>query len=709
MIFPKLLAMLIKFKNHYPDYPVKTLRMDNAQEFRSHTFEDYCLASGIDLTYSFPYEHAQNGLAEAFIKKVQLITRPLLLHAKLPSSMWGHAVIHAAALLRLRPTMLNSHSSFELLSGRVPNVSHLRIFGCQVWVPVAEPQKKTISSHRQEGIYVGFDSPSIIRYVSPTTGTLLRAQFKNCKFVEHVFPTLPTIKPSIALDFWAPETYTLNPDPRTALTDTEVKKLLHLQSLADRVPDGFSNSTCVTRNPLPGIRLPPVTVLPAKSILPVKRKSGPSSSSTPLTLHTIVEIPPELDTQFICPPEHSPLVTTLITRITQVEPDPLTLAKAKTSSDWPQWSEALKAEYHSLRKRNVFGPLVTNLSHKPIGFKLIFTRKRDAQGHVIRFKVRLVAQGFTQRPGIDFAFTYSPVMDSTSFRYLLGLAVQYSLETQLMDVVTAYLYGPLDADIYIRPPPEFLTEVTPADTPGKFSGLKLLRALYGLKQGGRMWYQHLRDFLLSHNFRHDSTLPCIFTYKDTNGFVIIAVYVDDLNLVGTPLACKHVVALLTSKFEMKLLGKTSFCLGLQIAHLTDGSIFLHQTTYTQRLLKNFDMDQANPLSTPMIGRNRTFEDPYRPCEEEEEFDNKPRYLAAVGALLYLSTYTRPDIAFHEASREVVWLRTMDKILMEQSELNSTNKPTIIFEDNAACIAQVTSGFIKADRTKHISPQIFGFS
>jgi hypothetical protein len=103
----------------------------------------------------------------------------------------------------------------------------------------------------------------------------------------------------------------------------------------------------------------------------------------------------------------------------------------------------------------VFGPLVTDLKTKLVGHKLIFVRKRDAQGNVARYKVRLVAQGFTQRPELDFEFTYSPVMDSGTFRYLLGMAVQFTLETQFLDVVTAYLYGPLDAHIYIKPPPDF--------------------------------------------------------------------------------------------------------------------------------------------------------------------------------------------------------------------------------------------------------------
>ena len=115
--------------------------------------------------------------------------------------------------------------------------------------------------------------------------------------------------------------------------------------------------------------------------------------------------------------------------------------------------------------------------------------------------------------------------------------------------------------------------------------------------------------------------------------------------MGTSATYQHAIALLIDQFEMKLLGRTSFCLGLQLTHIRGGGIFLHQTTYTQKLLKRFGMDKANPLSAPMIGRSKTSDDPYAPCKEEEEFHNQTQYLAAVGALLYLSTYTHPDISF----------------------------------------------------------------
>jgi len=182
--------MLIRFKVHFLDYPIKKLCMDNAQEFQSRSFEDYYIATGIDLTYSVPYEYAQNGLVESFIKRIQLITRFLLLHEKF---------------------------SQELLLGHVPNVSHLQVFGCRVWILLPEPQRHTIGAYRQEGIYVGFDSLNIICYINPSTSSLLHTRFANCRFEEDVFPPLKggasTQDSSTGLIFQAPQTFTSNPDP----------------------------------------------------------------------------------------------------------------------------------------------------------------------------------------------------------------------------------------------------------------------------------------------------------------------------------------------------------------------------------------------------------------------------------------------------------------------------------------------------------------
>ena len=112
--------------------------------------------------------------------------------------------------------------------------------------------------------------------------------------------------------------------------------------------------------------------------------------------------------------------------------------------------KAIQSEIASLNKREVFTPVMTTPpSIFPVGYKWVFVRKRNENNEVVRYKARLVAQGFTQRPGIDFNETYSPVMSGITFRYLISVAVQKHLSMQLMDVVTAYLYGSLDSDIYI--------------------------------------------------------------------------------------------------------------------------------------------------------------------------------------------------------------------------------------------------------------------
>lgn len=126
--------------------------------------------------------------------------------------------------------------------------------------------------------------------------------------------------------------------------------------------------------------------------------------------------------------------------------------------------------------------------------------------------------------------------------------------------------------------------------------------------------------------------------------MIVTVYIDDLHLIGTSKLCKHVEKLLTAQFDMKLLGKTSFCLGLQIQHFPHG-VLLHQQAYTRKLLQHFHMDQTHAVAVLMIGQSHSDDDPYQPCSEEEEIIDKQKYLTVVGVFTYLTTHTRPDIAF----------------------------------------------------------------
>ena len=176
--------------------------------------------------------------------------------------------------------------------------------------------------------------------------------------------------------------------------------------------------------------------------------------------------------------------------------------------------------------------------------------------------------------------------------------------------------------------------------------IKLQRFLYGLKQSGRMWYNSLSQYLIKEGYVNNSIFRCVFIKKVATGFEIIAVYVDDLNLIETLEELIKTIDYLKKEFEMKDLGKTKYCLGLQIEHCLDG-VLIHQLTYTEKVLKHFHMDKSHPLSSPKVVRSlEVTKDSFRPKEENEElFGLEIPYLSTIGALMYLANYTRPDIVF----------------------------------------------------------------
>ena len=136
----------------------------------------------------------------------------------------------------------------------------------------------------------------------------------------------------------------------------------------------------------------------------------------------------------------------------------------------------------------------------------------------------------------------------------------------LMDVITTYLYGYIDNDIYMKIPKGFKLHESNNTKSCSMYSIKLQLSLYGLKQFERMWYNRLSEYLLKGGYANNHICPCIFIKKLENGFAIIVVYVDDLNLVGTLEELTRTTKYLKKEFVMKDLGKTKFCLGLQIDH-----------------------------------------------------------------------------------------------------------------------------------------------
>ena len=251
--FARLLAQIIKLRAHFLNYPIKTIILDNAGEFTSQTFNNFCMSIGINVEHSVAHVHTQNGLVESLIKRLQLIARPLLMKTKLPASTWGHAIMHAASLIRTRPTSYHEYSPSQLVLGTQPNISHLRIFGCAVYVPISPTQRTKMGPQRRIWIYVGLDSPSIIKYLEPMTGDVFRARFADCHFNKTVFPQLgeeksiPEGRHEIT---WNASTLS-HLDQRTNQCELEVKIIIHLQNLENQLPDAFVDTKKVTKSHIP--------------------------------------------------------------------------------------------------------------------------------------------------------------------------------------------------------------------------------------------------------------------------------------------------------------------------------------------------------------------------------------------------------------------------------------------------------------------------
>ena len=161
-----------------------------------------------------------------------------------------------------------------------------------------------------------------------------------------------------------------------------------------------------------------------------------------------------------------------------------------------------------------------------------------------------------------------------------------------------------------------------------------------------MWCNCLIEYFLKEGHKNDPICPCIYMKRSENEFSIIVVYVDDINIVGTPNERTTTIVCLKKEYKMKDLGRTKFCLGLQIDYLNKG-VFVHQEAYIMRVLKTFYMDKSHSLCTLMVVRSLDVDqDPFRPQEKDEELIGpEVPYLSVIGALMYLANYTRPDITF----------------------------------------------------------------
>ncbi|GJZ17187.1 putative ribonuclease H-like domain-containing protein [Tanacetum coccineum] len=313
--------------------------------------------------------------------------------------------------------------------------------------------------------------------------------------------------------------------------------------------------------------------------------------------------------------------------LSQIEPTSIDKALSDSS-----WVEAMQEELLQFKLQQVWKLVDLPNGKRAIGTKWVFRNKKDERGIVIRNKARLVAQGHRQEEGIDYEEVFAPVARIEAIRLFLAYASFMGFLVYQMDVKSAFLYGTIEEEVYVTQPPGFKDP----DHPDKV--YKVVKALYGLHQAPRAWYETLANYLLGNGFKRGKIDQTLFIKKQKGDILLVQVYVDDIIFGSTNKElCTAFEKLMKDKFQMSSMGELTFFLGLQVTQKEDG-IFISQDKYVAEILKKFNYTDVKSASTPV--------DLEKPLVKDGDADDVDVHLyrSMIGSLMYLTT-SRPDIIY----------------------------------------------------------------
>ena len=232
-----------------------------------------------------------------------------------------------------------------------------------------------------------------------------------------------------------------------------------------------------------------------------------------------------------------------------------------------------------------------------VGCKWIYTVKLNADGSLERYKARLVAKGYTQKNGLDYVETFSPVARMATVRMLLSVAAPRKWFLDQLDVSNAFLNGDLQEEIYMTLPPGYIPKEGDQFPPNAVC--RLHKSIYGLKQASRQWFLKLSQTLSSLGFQGGTGDDTLFLRRSGDVYMVVLVYVDDITIASnSSQATASLTASLQASFKLRELGPLKYFLGLGVAR-TSARISICQRKYVLDLLDETGLLGCKPSSIPM--------------------------------------------------------------------------------------------------------------
>ena len=483
------------------DAHIKILHSDRGGEYLGKEFIMYLKSKGTvqKLTVNDTPQH--NSIAERRNRTIVERVCALLHSSGLPKTFWGEAARHVVWLMNRTSTKaVEGMTPFEAAFGKKPDLRHVREWGEKVWVHIESGNK--LGGCVREGRWLEIDKRSkTFRIYWPDMKTVTterniyydktcllacRLEGEDWEFVkttsnsqittDNPTPTQPTRQSDIP---------TLIPShvPSPAPSDhdelpVQVDDPIPLESKCLRVPsrlvrdllEGRGTTSACPSDPAvaTGIQLPPLVEDDPNDLL-----EGEGISDWMMNV--------DLMDEYI-----------LVAEMSNFEAlEPRSLAKAKCRPDWELWEKAIHEELALLQEAGTWELTIAPKGANIVSSKWVLRAKKDAAGVINRHKARLMAQGFSQVPGVDYFNTFAPVAKIASIQAVLTMAAAEDMELHQIDIKGAYLNGELTEreTVYMSQPPGYHAP----NSVGQVCRLK--KTLYGLKQSGRRWYQKLVEIM----------------------------------------------------------------------------------------------------------------------------------------------------------------------------------------------------------------------
>lgn len=581
----------------YHNVKVHRLRCDQGGEYSSNEFKAFCKDQGVSLEYTTAYTPQLNGVAERMNRTLVEKGRSLLVQANLPKLLWGEALLASAYLTNRSITnAVKNKTPFEAWYKSKPDVSNLRIFGCEAFVFIPSEKRTKFDNKSRRCILVGY-GPNGYRLFDPQLQGIVYS--RDVKFNEK----------HLGLDnLHFDDTHEDENLDNTVVQDQSVLAPLHTST-----PKTVTRPSPKAVTPFAGTPIQE-TVVDEKFETPLQETIGRPKRTVRRPLRY-----DDYDTEF-----QTHCAFNFVTDAPRDYHDVI------SRDDKKEWLDAIDDEIGSLDENGTWKVVKDPGNVKLLGTRWVFRRKTGLEE---KCKARLVVKGYLQRANVDYGETYAPVARMPTIRMLLSVGMKYDLEIHHMDVKTAFLNGFIQEDIYLKVPDGI--EVPPGHV------LKLEKSLYGLKQSPRAWNDRFDNFITSIGFQRSIADYCLYVLVKNETRAYIVLYVDDLLICCSDQNTLNGIKMsLASEFKMKDLGEVKCFMGMRIKIDRELKVLtIDQHEYIDRLLKKFNMYDCNGVSTPMEQNLKLLKN------DDDKMVTENPYRELIGSVMYLMLATRPDICF----------------------------------------------------------------